>query len=100
MPFIFHFFENSKLTDHSIYLNRGDLGCLPGNSDGIYVADNFPCSSLLCHCDKGFAISNINIIINFIMGFCKLDLGSREIVRHIYYIKSQLLGLISLIKRE
>ena len=42
-------------------------------------------------------ISNINININFTMGFCKSYLGSRDIVRHIYYIKSQLLGLISLI---
>ena len=42
-------------------------------------------------------ISNINININFTMSFCKVYLGYRDIVRHIYYIKSKLLGLISLI---
>ena len=29
---------------------------------------------------------NFNININFTMGICKLYLGSREIVKHIYYI--------------
>ena len=47
----------------------------------------------LRHCDKDFTISNINININFNMGFSKLNLGSGEIVIHIYYIKCQLLGL-------
>ena len=71
--------------------------CRETHLNGIYVSDNFPCSSVfvICHV-KGFTISNINIIINFTMGFGKLDLGSREIVRHIHYIKSQLLGLLSL----
>ena len=32
MPIIFHFFEYSELTDHSIYLNRSGLGRLLRNS--------------------------------------------------------------------
>ena len=97
MPLIFHFFEYTKLTNHSIYFNRGGLCCLPRNSPECNLCGRqFPMQQCLCHSDKGFTISNINIIINFTMGFCKLDLYSWDIVRHIY-IKSKLLGLISMI---
>ena len=100
MSFIFHFFEYAKLTDHSIFSQQKWSvvsflsACRETHLNGIYVAAISHAVSLSLW---QRLISNINISINFTMSFCKVYLGSRDIVRHIYYIKSQLLGLISLI---
>ena len=82
--------QAEHLTNHSIYLNRS-AACRETHLQE-YMWMTISHAAISCV----FTISNINININFTMGFCKLYLGSREIERHIYYIKRKLLGLLSL----
>ena len=98
MPF--HSFEYSKLTDHSIFPQQKS-SWLPAEKltwmEFIWL--QFPMQQCLYHCEKGLSVTII-LILTSPWVYCKLYLGSRDFVRHIREIKTQLLGLISLIQRK